>query len=92
MSKLFIAAASVIILIQSAMPGTVYAAVVDVGFGIKFDPASPKAAEEEMPGVNPEVTPSKNMSATGNWVFAGDDSDYYDDDSDYYDDDDVDEQ
>lgn len=49
----------------------------------KFDPASFKAEEEKVPGVEPEVTPSKNFSATEKWVYAEDGEDsflsyYYD--------------
>ncbi len=43
----------------------------------KFDPASARATEAQVPGVEPEVTPAKNMAATEKWVYADDGEDSF---------------
>ena len=49
----------------------------------KVNPNSHKVSEEQVPGVDPEITPSKNMAASEKWVFDDDGADsflsyYYD--------------
>ncbi len=49
----------------------------------KADPGSQSVTEEQVPGVKPEVTPSKNFAASEKWVFTDDGEDsflsyYYD--------------